>query len=78
MALLQLAIPLILFVRSAKHVPAVTLSLIALLDTVLNPLMSWIGVGEVPERAAFIGGGVIVIAVLLSIIGGRRIAAVGS
>lgn len=75
MALLQLAIPLILFVKSAKHVPAVTLSLIALLDTVLNPLMSWIGVGEVPENAAFIGGGIIIAAVLLSISGGRRIAA---
>jgi drug/metabolite transporter, DME family len=75
MALLQLAIPLILFVKSAKHVPAVTLSLISLLDTVLNPLMSWIGVGEVPEKAAFIGGGIIIVAVLLSILGGRRIAA---
>lgn len=75
MALLQLAIPLILFVKSAKHVPAVTLNLIALLDTVLNPLMSWIGAGEVPEQAAFIGGGIIVVAVLLSILGGRRIAA---
>jgi drug/metabolite transporter (DMT)-like permease len=78
MALLQLAIPLILFVRSARHVPAVTLNLIALLDTVLNPLMSWIGVGEVPERAAFIGGAVIIVAVLLSILGGRRIVAGGS
>lgn len=75
MALLQLAIPLILFVKSAKHVPAVTLSLISLLDTVLNPLLSWIGVGEVPEQAAFVGGGIIVFAVLLSILGGRRIAA---
>ena len=75
MALLQLAIPLILFVKSAKHVPAVTLNLIALLDSVLNPLLSWIGVGEVPEEAAFIGGGVIIAAVLLSIVGGRQIAA---
>lgn len=75
MALVQLAIPLILYVRSAKHVPAVTLNLLALMDTVLNPLMSWIGVGEVPERAAFVGGGVIIIAVLLSILAGRRIKA---
>ncbi|MEZ5924867.1 MAG: DMT family transporter [Hyphomicrobiaceae bacterium] len=73
MGLVQLALPLILFVRSAKHVPAVTLNLIALLDAVLNPLLSWIGAGEVPDRAAFIGGGVIVLAVLLSILGGRRI-----
>jgi drug/metabolite transporter (DMT)-like permease len=74
MALVQLAIPLILFVKSAKHVPAVTLSLIALLDSVLNPLLSFLGTGEVPERAAFVGGAIIVFAVLLSIIAGRRIA----
>lgn len=75
MALLQLAIPLILFVKSAKSVPAVTLSLIALLDTVLNPLMSFLGAGEVPERSAFVGGGIIILAVLLSILAGQRIAA---
>jgi drug/metabolite transporter (DMT)-like permease len=73
MALVQLAIPLILFAISAKHVPAVTLSLLALMDTVLNPLLSWIGAGEVPDRAAFLGGGIIIVAVLLSILAGRRI-----
>lgn len=75
MALLQLAIPLILYARSAKYVPAVTLNLLALMDTVLNPLLSWIGAGEVPDEAAFVGGGVIIVAVLLSIIAGRRIKA---
>ncbi len=73
MALLQLAIPLILYARSAKYVPAVTLNLLALMDTVLNPLLSWIGAGEVPDKAAFVGGGVIIVAVLLSIVAGRRI-----
>lgn len=75
MALLQLAIPLILYARSAKHVPAVTLNLLALMDTVLNPLLSWIGAGEVPDEAAFVGGGVIIVAVMLSIVAGRRIKA---
>ena len=75
MALLQLAIPLILYARSAKYVPAVTLNLLALMDTVLNPLLSWIGAGEVPDEAAFVGGGVIIVAVLLSIVAGRRIKA---
>ncbi len=70
----QLAVPLILFARGARYVPAVTLSLVALMDVVLNPFWAWLGVGEVPERAAFLGGAMIVSAVLLSIFAGRRIA----
>jgi drug/metabolite transporter, DME family len=71
MALVQLAIPLIFFIRGARSVPAMTLSLIAMLDAVLNPLWPWIFVNEVPEQAAFIGGAVIIGAVLLSIFGSR-------
>ncbi len=69
MALLQLAIPLIFYAKGAKSVPAVTLSLIAMLDAVLNPMWPWLVVNEVPESAAFIGGAIIIIAVLLSVLG---------
>jgi drug/metabolite transporter, DME family len=69
MALLQLAIPLIWYTKGARSVPAVTLSLIAMLDAVLNPLWPWLVVNEVPESAAFIGGGIIIVAVLLSVLG---------
>jgi drug/metabolite transporter, DME family len=69
MALLQLAIPLIWYAKGAQSVPAVTLSLVAMLDAVLNPLWPWLVVNEVPERAAFIGGGIIIVAVLISILG---------
>jgi drug/metabolite transporter, DME family len=69
MALVQLAIPLIWYVKGAKSVPAITLSLIAMLDAVLNPLWPWLVVNEVPENAAFIGGAIIMAAVLLSVLG---------
>ncbi len=69
MALLQLAIPLIWYAKGARSVPAVTLSLIAMLDAVLNPLWPWLVVNEVPENSAFIGGAIIIVAVLLSVIG---------
>jgi drug/metabolite transporter, DME family len=69
MALLQLAIPLIWYAKGARSVPAVTLSLIAMLDAVLNPLWPWFVVNEVPENAAFIGGAVIIVAVLISVLG---------
>jgi drug/metabolite transporter, DME family len=67
----QLAIPLIWYALGAKTVPAITLSLIAMLDAVLNPLWPWLAVGETPGRAAFIGGAIIVGAVTVSIFGGR-------
>jgi len=68
---LQLSIPLIWYAKGAKAVPAVTLSLVAMLDVVLNPLWSWVGVGEIPTQSAFIGGAIIVGAVVISIFGDR-------
>jgi drug/metabolite transporter (DMT)-like permease len=70
---LQLSIPLVLYAKGARAVPAVTLSLIVMLDAVLNPFWSWLGVGEVPSHAAFIGGAVIVSAVVISIFGDQLI-----
>lgn len=68
---LQLSIPLVFFIKGARSVPAITASLIAMLDAVLNPLWPWLVVGEMPERSAFMGGAVIISAVLLSIFGGH-------
>jgi len=71
MALVQLTIPLILYAKGAKSVAGVTLALVAMLDAVLNPFWPWLVVGEMPEKVAFIGGGIILVAVLISIVGGR-------
>ncbi|NJM29829.1 MAG: DMT family transporter [Rhizobiales bacterium] len=71
MGLVQLAIPLIWYAKGAKSVPAITLSLVVMLDAVLNPFWPWLVVGETPEAAAFWGGGVIISAVLISIFGER-------
>ncbi len=71
---LQLAIPLIFYARGARSVPAIALSLIAMLDAVLNPLWPWVFIGERPEASAFLGGIIILGAVLLSILGGQWIA----
>ena len=68
---IQLSVPLIWYAKGAKAVPAVTLTLVAMLDVVLNPFWSWLGVGEVPAHAAFVGGFVIVSAVVISIFGDR-------
>jgi drug/metabolite transporter (DMT)-like permease len=71
---LQLSIPLIFFARGARSVPAITLSLIVMLDVVLNPLWSWLGAGEYPAESAYLGGAIVVAAVLLSVFGGARAA----
>lgn len=68
---LQLSLPLIFYIKGARSVPAVTLSLIAMLDAVLNPLWPWLFVGERPEASSFMGGSVIILAVLISIFGGH-------
>lgn len=68
---LQLSAPLVFYAKGAFSVPAVTLSLIVMLDAVLNPFWPWLILGETPDRASFIGGAVIVGAVLISIFGGR-------
>ena len=55
--------------------PAVTLAMVVMLDVVLNPFWAWLGAGEEPARAAFLGGAIIVLAVILSIFGDRWLTA---
>ncbi len=78
MGAVQLAFPIVLFARSARSIPAVIASLIVLLDAVLNPLWSYITIGEKAASQDFIGGGIIVAAVMLSVIMGQRSAAVNA
>lgn len=68
---LQLAVPAIFYTLGARSVTAITLSLIVMLDAVLNPLWPWLILGETPGHAAFIGGVVIIGAVMISIFGNR-------
>lgn len=72
MALLQLAIPLALFARGARYVPAVMLNLLALLDVVLNPFWAWLGTGERPPAATYLGGSIILSAVAVSVVAQYR------
>lgn len=68
MGVVQLAIPLIFFVRAARHLPAVTITLLAMLDIVLNPLWAFIGTGERPAPMTWIGGGVMVLAIVIGVV----------
>jgi len=63
MGVVQLAIPIACYARGARYLPAVQLSLFALLDVVFNPLWAWLAVGETPTLHTVLGGGLIVLAV---------------
>jgi drug/metabolite transporter, DME family len=64
MGLVQLALPLILFAEGAKHVPVVPAILISLADVVLNPFWVWLAHGEEPPSGTFVGGALILSAVI--------------
>jgi DME family drug/metabolite transporter len=56
MGTLQLALPLVLYMRGARYVAAVPMVLISLADAVLNPFWVWAVHGEVPIVSVYIGG----------------------
>jgi len=68
----QLAFPLVLYTRAARWVPAVQLTLFALLDVILNPFWTWLVVDEHPSLNAVFGGMLILAGVLISVIAVRR------
>ena len=61
----QIGIGGLLFVAAAQTVPAVELTLYALAEPMLAPLWAWIGVGEVPTRSTFIGGALLMSALVV-------------
>ena len=73
MGSIQLAAPLALITFGSRHLPAVQLSLLTLLDAVFNPLWVWWGVGEVPSGLTLIGGAIVFLAIAgEAVLGARR------
>lgn len=54
----------VLLVLSSRLIPAVETSLISTLETPLAPLWIWLAFGEMPSHAAFLGGAVVLAAVI--------------
>ncbi len=76
LGLLVLPVALTLFLGGTRYIAAAEVALLSLVETVLGPLWAWLGVGEVPARAAFLGGAVVFAAIVLNSVlalrGGRR------
>lgn len=49
-----------------RYLPGAEVSLVMLLETLVGPLLVWWWVGEIPTVLAFVGGGMIVAAILIS------------
>ncbi|TDQ80556.1 EamA domain-containing membrane protein RarD [Dongia mobilis] len=66
MGVFQLALPLVLFMRGARYVPAVQMVLISLADAILNPLWVFLVHGEVPAGSVYLGGAIILGAIAVA------------
>jgi RarD protein len=61
----QIGLGLILFTIGARLIPAAQVALISLIEVVLGPMWVWLAIGERPGAATFIGGAIVVAAVIL-------------
>ena len=61
----QFAVGFLLFTAGARLIPAAETSLIGMIETVLGPLWVWLALGENPGLASFLGGTLIVGALLV-------------
>ena len=65
MGAIQVTLGLILFTIGSRSVPAAQLSLIALVEPTLSPLWAWLVASELPPLWTFIGGAVILGAIVI-------------
>ncbi|KQU75674.1 MULTISPECIES: DMT family transporter [unclassified Rhizobacter] len=59
LGLVQLAIPCVIAVRLARHLPAPEMSLLALLEIVFGIAWAWLGTSEQPSMAVMVGGSLV-------------------
>ena len=66
MGCVQLGVGCWLATLAVRHLRAVEIGLLALVETILAPLWVWLGVGEAPGNAALAGGALIVGALVVN------------
>jgi drug/metabolite transporter (DMT)-like permease len=64
LGVVQLGLPCALMVVIARHLPPAEVALLSLLEAILAPLWTWIGVNEVPSAATLVGGGIALAAIV--------------
>lgn len=73
LGIIQLGIPYILYAKAIQHVTALESILIPVLEPLMNPLWVFLVAGEIPGKGAFIGGTIVLLAIIFrSIMSQRR------
>jgi drug/metabolite transporter (DMT)-like permease len=62
LGVIQIGVAYWLFARALRQLPALEVALLILLEPVLNPLWTWLLLGERPSALAALGGAVMVVA----------------
>jgi drug/metabolite transporter (DMT)-like permease len=60
----QMGLALILFAAGVRLIPAADAGMIAVLESILGPILVWVTGGETPGFATLCGGAIVIIAVL--------------
>ncbi len=74
MGAVQLALPMVLYMRGARHVPVTQMVLITMADAFVNPLWVWLVHGELPAVGVFWGGALILGAIAATTFRPRTVA----
>ena len=61
LGILQLAVPCVMAVRLARHLPAPEISLLALLEIIFGIAWAWLGAGERPDVQVLAGGSLVIL-----------------
>jgi drug/metabolite transporter (DMT)-like permease len=60
LGVVQLGVGCVLMTRAARYLRATEIGLLSLLETILGPLWTWIGVGETPTAMTLAGGAIVI------------------
>lgn len=72
LGVVQLSLGLTLYTMGSRHVPAVELALLSLIEVILGPLWVWLFLGETAALMTIAGGGVLLAAVAGNALSGIR------
>jgi drug/metabolite transporter, DME family len=72
LGIFQIGLAYVCLSRAIRHLPALEISLLLLLEPVLNPVWTWIIRGEDPGQWTIVGGAVIVGATLIRLLADAR------
>jgi drug/metabolite transporter (DMT)-like permease len=72
LGVVQIGVAYACLTAGIRHVPALEVSLLLLVEPVLNPAWAWLFHGELPTRLAAIGGAIIVLATVVRTVRDRR------